>query len=146
MPLALDQRIGTVVWSPLAGGALSGKIRRGRPVPEGTRSSQLGLARAGDLEKLFNIVDVLDATAKELGKTAAQVAINWVLQRPTVSSVIIGARNEKQLRENLGATGWRLSEDHVARLDAASETRPSYPYWHQRLNPRLNPPPVPLRN
>jgi aryl-alcohol dehydrogenase-like predicted oxidoreductase len=115
-------------------------------VPDGTRSSQLGLARAGDLERLFNIVDVLDATAKELGKTAAQVAINWVLQRPTVSSVIIGARNEKQLRENLGATGWRLSEDHVARLDAASETRPSYPYWHQRLNPRLNPPPVPLRN
>jgi aryl-alcohol dehydrogenase-like predicted oxidoreductase len=145
MPLALDQRIGTVVWSPLAGGALSGKIRRGQPVPDGTRSSQLGLARAGDTEKLFRIVDMLDEIAKDVGKTPAQVAINWVLQRPTVSSVIIGARNEEQLRQNLGAAGWRLSDDHVAKLDAASEIRPSYPYWHQRLNPRLNPPPVPIR-
>jgi aryl-alcohol dehydrogenase-like predicted oxidoreductase len=85
---------------------------------------------------------VLDATANELGKTAAQVAINWVLRRPTVSSVIIGARNEEQLRGNLGAIGWRLSDDHIAKLDAVSETRPCYPYWHQRLNPRLNPPPV----
>jgi aryl-alcohol dehydrogenase-like predicted oxidoreductase len=146
MPLAIDQRIGTVVWSPLAGGALSGKIRRGQPVPHGTRASQLGLERAGDLEKLFRIVDVLDETANQLGKTPAQVAINWVLQRPTVSSVIIGARNETQLRENLGAVGWRLSDDHIAKLDAASDTRPSYPYWHQRLNPRLNPPPAPIRD
>ena len=145
MPLALDQRIGTVVWSPLAGGAVSGTIRRDQPVPEGTRSSQLGLARAGDLEKLFRIVDVLEATPKELGKTVSQVAINWVLRRPTVSSVIIGARSEEQLRENLGAVGWTLSADQIARLDAASETQPSYPYWHQRLNPRLNPPPVPIR-
>lgn len=143
MPLALDQRIGTVVWSAIAGGALSGKIRRGQPVPEGTRSSQLGLERAGDPERLFRIVDLLDDTAKAIDKTPAQVAINWVLQRPTVSSVIIGARNEPQLRENLGAVGWRLSDEHIARLDAASETRPTYPYWHQRLNPRLNPPPVP---
>src|SRR5690242_7825346 len=145
MPLALDQRIGTVVWSPLAGGALSGKIRRGQAVPEGTRSSQLGLARAGETEKLFRIVDTLDEIAKDVGKTPAQVAINWVLQRPTVSTVIIGARNEEQLRQNLGAVGWRLTDDHVAMLDAASETRPSYPYWHQRLNPQLNPPPVPIR-
>jgi len=129
----------------LAGGALSGKIRRGQPVPPGTRSSQLGLARAGDVEKLFRIVDVLEETATELGKTPAQVAINWVLQRPTVSSVIIGARNEEQLRQNLGAVGWNLTYDQIAKLDAASETRPSYPYWHQRLNPRLNPPPVPVR-
>jgi aryl-alcohol dehydrogenase-like predicted oxidoreductase len=127
MPLALDQRIGTVVWSPLAGGTLSGKIRRGQPVPEGTRSSQLGLGRAGDLEKLFRIVDVLDEVARDVNKTVAQVAINWALQRPTVSSVIIGARNEEQLRQNLGAVGWRLTEDHVAKLDAASETPPSYP-------------------
>jgi aryl-alcohol dehydrogenase-like predicted oxidoreductase len=145
MPLALDQRVGTVVWSPLAGGALSGKVRRGQPVPDGTRSSQLGLARAGDTEKLFRIVDMLHDVAEELGKTPSQVAINWVLERPTVSSVIIGARNEEQLRQNLGAVGWRLSEEHVAKLDAVSETRPSYPYWHQRLNPRLNPPPVPVR-
>jgi len=146
MPLALDQRIGTVVWSPLAGGAVSGKIRRGQPVPDGTRSSQLGLARAGDLDKLFRIVDALEVTANELGKTVSQVAINWVLHRPTVSSVIIGARNETQLRQNLGAIGWRLNDEQIARLDAASETRPSYPYWHQRLNPRLNPPPVPIHN
>ena len=146
MPLALDQRIGTVVWSPLAGGALSGRIRRGHPVPEGTRSSQLGLVRAGDVEKLFSIVDTLHETANEVGKTPSQVAINWVLQRPTVSSVIIGARNEEQLRQNLGAVGWRLTDDQIAKLDAVSETRPSYPYWHQRLNPRLNPPPVPIRN
>jgi len=145
MPLALDQRIGTVVWSSLAGGALSGKIRRGQPVPEGTRSSQLGLARAGDLEKLFCIVEQLEETANEVGKTVSQVAINWALQRPTVSSVIIGARNEAQLRENLGATGWRLSAEQIAKLDDVSDVRPSYPYWHQRLNPRLNPPPVPTR-
>jgi aryl-alcohol dehydrogenase-like predicted oxidoreductase len=144
MPLALDQRVGTVVWSPLAGGALSGKIRRGQPVPEGTRSSQLGLGRAGDAEKLFRIVDALDEIAHELGKTPSQVAINWVLRRPTVSSVIIGARNEEQLRQNLGAVGWQLSDEHVAKLDAVSEASPSYPYWHQRLNPRLNPPPVPV--
>jgi aryl-alcohol dehydrogenase-like predicted oxidoreductase len=146
MPLALDQRVGTVVWSPLAGGAVSGKIRRGQPVPDGTRSSQLGLTRAGDLDKLFRIVDALEETANELGKTVSQVAINWVLHRPSVSSVIIGARNEDQLRENLGATGWKLTDDQIARLDGASETRPSYPYWHQRLNPRLNPPPVPMRD
>lgn len=145
MPLALDQKIGTVVWSPLAGGALSGKIRRGQPVPPGTRSSQLGLSRVGDLEKLFRIVDILEETANELGKTPAQVAINWVLQRPTVSSVIIGARNEEQLRQNLGAIGWQLTDEQIAKLDAASEARPAYPYWHQRLNPRLNPPPVPVR-
>ena len=143
MPLAIDQGVGTVVWSPLAGGALSGKVRRGRPVPEGTRVSQLGLDRAGDLERLYAIVDTLEAIAADVGKTIPQVAINWVLTRPTVSSVVIGARTEAQLRENLGAVGWTLSAAHVAKLDAVSDRRPIYPYWHQRLNPRLTTPPVP---
>jgi aryl-alcohol dehydrogenase-like predicted oxidoreductase len=142
MPLAIDQRVGTVVWSPLAGGALSGKIRRGAPVPQGTRSSQLGLDRAGDVERLYRIVDVLTEIVAEVGRPVPQVALNWVLQRPTVASVVLGARNEAQLRDNLGVLGWKLSAEQVARLDAASDVRPAYPYWHQRLNPRLNPPPV----
>lgn len=142
MPLAIDQRVGTVVWSPLAGGALSGKIRRGQPIPEGTRSSQLGLERAGDVERLYSIVAVLEEVARDVGRTVPQVALNWVLQRPTVCSVVIGARTEKQLRENLGVVGWTLDQTHVEKLDAASAVRPTYPYWHQRLNARLNPPPV----
>jgi len=142
MPLALDQKVGTVVWSPLSGGALTGKIRRGQPVPEGTRSAQLGLERAGDIERLYRIVDELDAVATDAGKTISQVALNWVLQRPTVVNIVLGARNETQLKENLGAIGWRLTPEQVRRLDAASELRPSYPTWHQRLNPRLNPGPV----
>lgn len=137
MPLAIDQGLGTVVWSPVAGGALTGKVRRGQPIPEGTRMSQLGLERAGDLERLYDILAVLDEIAKETGKTLPQIAINWALNRPTVASVVIGARTEAQLRENLGAVGWKLDAEHVAKLDAVSDRRPIYPYWHQRLNPRL---------
>lgn len=144
MPLALDQKIGTVVWSPLAAGALTGKIRRGQAVPEGTRSSLLGLGRAGPEEKLYQVVDALDQVARDTGRTMSQVALNWVLQRPTVSSVVIGARTEEQLRENLGAVGWTLGAEHMAVLDAASETKPIYPYWHQRMFPQFNPPPVPI--
>jgi aryl-alcohol dehydrogenase-like predicted oxidoreductase len=140
MPLALDQGVGTVVWSPVAGGALSGKVRRGQPLPDGTRVSQLGLERAGDVERLYAIVDALDVIAGETGKTIPQVAINWVMHRPTVASVVIGARNEAQLRENLGALGWKLDGAQIARLDAESDRRPIYPYWHQRLNPRLRRP------
>jgi aryl-alcohol dehydrogenase-like predicted oxidoreductase len=142
MSLAIDQRVGTIVWSPLSGGALTGKIRRGQPVPDGTRSAQLGLERAGDLERLYRIVDVLDEVASEAGQTISQVALNWLLQRPTVASIVLGARTETQLRENLGAVGWNLTPDQVRRLDEASDMRPSYPYWHQRLNPRLNPGPL----
>jgi aryl-alcohol dehydrogenase-like predicted oxidoreductase len=143
MPLALDQKVGTVVWSALAGGALSGKLRRGQPLPEGSR---LATADFPDVrsEKLFDVIDVLAAVAGEIGKTPSQVALNWVLQRPSVASVVVGARNEEQLRQNLGAIGWRLNAGQVARLDAASETRPIYPYWHQRNFPALNPPPVPV--
>jgi aryl-alcohol dehydrogenase-like predicted oxidoreductase len=142
MPLAIDQGVGTVAWSPLAGGALSGKVRRGRPIPDGSRVSQLGLERAGDVERLFDIVAVLEEIARETGKTVPQVALNWVLQRPTVASVVVGARSETQLRENLAAADWRLDSAHVARLDAVSNRRPIYPYWHQRLNPRLVTPAV----
>src|SRR5262245_26983707 len=137
MPLAIDQGVGTVAWSPLAGGALSGKVRRGEPVPAGSRVSQLGLERAGDLERLYDIVAALEEIARETGRTVPQVALNWLLTRPTVSSVVIGARTEAQLRENLSAVGWKLDAAHVARLDAVSNRRPIYPYWHQRLNPRL---------
>ena len=137
MPLAKDQGVGTVVWSPVAGGALTGKVRRGEPAPAGTRVAQLGLERAGDLERLHAIVDVLEEIARETGKTVTQVAINWVVQRPTVSSVVIGARTEAQLRENLGAAGWTLDAEHVRRLDEVSDRRPIYPYWHQRLQTRL---------
>ena len=142
MPLAIDQGVGTVAWSPLAGGALSGKVRRGESIPDGSRVSQLGLERAGDIERLFDIVAVLEDIARETGTTVPQVAINWVLHRPTVASVVIGARSEAQLRENLGAAEWRLEPAHVARLDAVSNRRPIYPYWHQRLNPRLVTPAV----
>ena len=142
MPLAIDQGVGTVVWSPLAGGALAGKVRRGQPIPDGSRVSQLGLERAGDVERLFDIVAVLEEIARETGKTVPQVALNWVLHRPTVASVVIGARSEIQLRENLAAADWRLDSAHVARLDAVSNCRPIYPYWHQRLNPRLVTPAV----
>jgi len=94
------------------------------------------------LEHLYRVVDALDAVAKETGKTVPQVALNWLLGRPSVSSVIVGARNEEQLRQNLGAVGWNLTPAQVARLDAVSARTPAYPYWHQRLNPRLNTPPV----
>ena len=142
MPLAIDQGVGTVAWSPLAGGALAGKVRRGQPIPDGSRVSQVGLERAGDVERLFDIVAVLEEIARETGKTVPQVALNWVLYRPTVASVVIGARSEIQLRENLAAADWRLDSAHVARLDAVSNRRPIYPYWHQRLNPRLVTPAV----
>jgi aryl-alcohol dehydrogenase-like predicted oxidoreductase len=143
MPLALDQKVGTVVWSALAGGALSGKLRRGKALPEGSRLSTADFPPVRS-ERLYDVIDVLEALSAETGKTMAQIALNWVLQRPTVTTVIIGARDEKQLRQNLGATGWALTAEQMARLDAASETQPIYPYWHQRGFPALNPPPVPV--
>jgi aryl-alcohol dehydrogenase-like predicted oxidoreductase len=143
MPLALDQGLGTMVWSPLGWGRLTGKIRRGQPPKEG-RIGQGG-AEGGpevDDEYLYDVVDVLEAVAAEVGKTVPQVALNWLLQRPSVANVVMGARNEAQLRANLGAVGWSLSAAQVARLDAASQRTPSYPYWHQRGFDERNPPPV----
>jgi aryl-alcohol dehydrogenase-like predicted oxidoreductase len=146
MPLGLDQKVGTVVWSPLSQGRLTGKIRRGKPVPGDSRL-RVGSEtdQSGDEETLFRTVDVLDELAEETGKTIPQVALNWVLQRPTVSSIIFGARNEEQLRENFGAVGWDLTTEQVARLDAASATTPNYPYWHQRSFTERNPFPTAVR-
>jgi aryl-alcohol dehydrogenase-like predicted oxidoreductase len=143
MPLGLDQRVGALVWSPLGWGRLTGKIRRGAPLPAESRLHKTAdYGPQVDPELLYRTVDALDQVAKETGKTVPQIALNWLLRRPTVSSVIIGARNEEQLRQNLGAEGWALTADQVARLDAASETRPIYPYWHQRQFQERNPLPV----
>jgi aryl-alcohol dehydrogenase-like predicted oxidoreductase len=145
MPLGLDQGVGALVWSPLGWGRLTGKIRRGQPLPKQSR-----LHKTADYgpqvedEYLYKIVDALDEVAKETGKTVPQVALNWLLQRPTVSTVIMGARNEEQLRQNLGAEGWNLSAEQVANLDKASEVTPIYPYWHQKQFRERNPWPVPL--
>jgi aryl-alcohol dehydrogenase-like predicted oxidoreductase len=140
MPLAIDQNVSTMVWSPLASGQLSGKFRRNKPLPEDNRINQGGgHGPATNYELLFNIVDALDQVAEETGKSVAQVALNWLLQRPTVVNIIIGARNEEQLRQNLGGAGWSLAIDQVKKLDAASEVPPIYPYWHQRQNLALNP-------
>src|SRR3954463_10393508 len=146
MPLALDQKVGAVVWSPLGWGRLTGKIRRGQPLPEVSRLQSQLVRDIGPQvpdEYLYKVVDALDEVAEETGKTVPQVALNWLLRRPTVANVIIGARDETQLRQNLGAVGWNLTPGQVAKLDAASETTMVYPYWHQRGYPRRNPSPVP---
>ena len=145
MPLALDQRVGTLVWSPLGWGRLTGRIRRGQPLPEVSRLRTQAVVDLGPPvsdDRLFAVVDALDAVARETGRTVPQVAINWLLRRPSVASVIIGARTEEQLRQNLGAAGWALSPEHVARLDAASAAVPAYPYWHQRGFAERNPSPT----
>ncbi len=130
MPLAQDQGVGALVWSPLGWGRLTGRIRRGQPLPEGSRlHATAGFAPPVGEERLYRVVDALDVVAAEVGKTVPQVALNWLLQRPTVSSVLIGARDAAQLQQNLGAIGWNLSVDQVARLDAASATTPPYPYY-----------------
>ncbi len=144
MPLGLDQGVGAVVWSPLGWGRLTGKIRRGAPIPETSRLNSKMVADAGPQvsdEYVFRVVDALDAVAKETEKTVPQIALNWLLQRPTVANIIIGARNEEQLRQNLGAVGWNLTADQVAKLDAASAVTPAYPYWHQSGFDR-NPSPI----
>jgi len=145
MPLGLDQKVGAVVWSPLGWAKLTGKIRRGQPLPPNSRlqsklNADVGPQIADDY--LYTVVDAIDEIAKETGKTVPQIALNWLLQRPTVSTLIIGARNEEQLRANLGAIGWKLTAEQIAKLDAASDTPPTYPYWHQRGFAERNPPPV----
>ena len=145
MPLGLDQKVGALVWSPLGWGRLTGKIRRGQPLPEVSRlHNTADYGPPLDNEYVYTVVDALDAIAKETGKTVPQVALNWLLQRPTVSSVILGARNEEQLRQNLGAVGWNLTADQVAQLDRASQLSKAYPYWHQIQFEERNPLPVPF--
>ena len=147
MPLGLDQGVGALVWSPLGWGRLTGRIRRGQPMPAGSRLHQTAdFGPPVTDEHLFAVVDALDTVAKETGRTVPQVAINWLLQQPTVSSVIIGARNEHQLRDNLDAAGWSLTPDQLAYLDTASSRTapyPYFPYYRQAGFARLNPPPAP---
>jgi aryl-alcohol dehydrogenase-like predicted oxidoreductase len=139
MPLGRDQGVGALIWSPLGWGKLTGKIRRGQPAKPGTRAHDIaGTGPHYEEERLFRIVDALDEVARETGKTIPQIALNWLLRRPTVSNVIIGARDEAQLKENIGAIGWALSPEQIARLDAASDVPPAYPVWHQRGTPQLN--------
>jgi aryl-alcohol dehydrogenase-like predicted oxidoreductase len=143
MPLGLDQGVGLMVWSPLGWGRLTGKIRRDQPATEGRIAA--GGAVGGPTVKdeyLYDVVDALDLVAKETGKTIPQVALNWLLQRPTVCNIVIGARNEEQLKQNLGAIGWNLTPEQVAILDKASQEMPIYPYWHQRDFNERNPKPT----
>jgi aryl-alcohol dehydrogenase-like predicted oxidoreductase len=142
MPLALDQGVGTVVWSPLGMGRLGGKLGRNRPKPE---VSRLNDARTREIAppvsetRLFQVTDALEEIAKDTGRGMAQVALNWVLQRPSVATVIIGARDEAQLQQNLGSTGWALTASQLSQLDAASAQPKIYPYWHQAQFAERNP-------
>lgn len=134
MPLGVDQKVSAIIWSPLGWGRLTGKIRRGQPLPPDSRLNNQAVVDMGPQvpeEYLYTVVDALDELAQETGKTVPQVALNWLLQRPTVASVIIGARNEEQLLQNIGSVGWQLTKEQIAKLDAASKTPMAYPYWHQ---------------
>lgn len=143
MPLALDQKVGALVWSPLGWGRLTGKIRRGQPLPKSSRLHKTGeMGPQVAEEHLYKVMEALDAMAAETGKSVPQVALNWLLQRPSVSTVIMGARNEEQLRQNLGAAGWNLTAKQVAVLDKASAVPAVYPYWHQHQFTERNPLPV----
>ncbi|MEZ4236331.1 MAG: aldo/keto reductase [Myxococcota bacterium] len=143
MPLALDQGVGTMVWSPLGWGRLTGRIRRGQPAAAG-RIAQGGAVGGPPVDEalLFDVVDALDRVAEELGATVPQVALAWLLTRPSVANVVVGARDEAQLRDNLAAASLTLSTEQVARLDAASQRTPTYPYWHQTDFDERNPKPT----
>ncbi len=144
MPLGVAEGVGCVVWSPLGWGRLTGKIRRNQPLHKESRLHKTAeFGPPVPHEHLYNVVDAIDGITEETGKTVSQIALNWLLQRPTVSNIIMGARNEEQLRQNLGAVGWNLTPSQVARLDAASTVTLAYPYWHQRQFSDRNPPPTP---
>jgi aryl-alcohol dehydrogenase-like predicted oxidoreductase len=144
MPLGQDQGVGAVVWSPLGWGRLTGKIRRGQPLPPLSRlHDTAAFAPPVDDERLYRVVDELDEIAAETGKSIPQIALNWLLQRPTVSTILVGARNEAQLRQNLGAIGWSLSAQQIERLDRVSQLTPPYPYypyWNGQFLERNQPP------
>ena len=143
MPLGRDQGLGLMVWSPLGWGRLTGKLKRGKPLPPGRLKS--GGASGGpqvDDPYLFTVLDALEQVAAESGKTVSQVALNWLLSRPTVANIVIGARNEQQLKQNLGAVGWQLTPEQITTLDTASHRHPIYPYWHQMGFDDRNPKPV----
>lgn len=132
MPLAKDQKIGTIVWSPLGWGRLTGKIRRNQPLPEVSRLHKTReMGPPVPEERVYAIVEAIDAISAQTGKSVPQIALNWLLQRPTVASIIVGARNEQQLRQNLESIGWQLTLEQIATLDAASATPIAYPAWFQ---------------
>jgi aryl-alcohol dehydrogenase-like predicted oxidoreductase len=144
MPLGIDQKVGALVWSPLGWGRLTGKIRRGQPMPAKSRlhkTAEMGPQVPN--EYVHKVVDAIDEVAKETGKSVPQISVNWLLQRPTVSSVILGARNEEQLRQNLASADWSLTAEQISKLDAASEVVVPYPYWHQHQFLERIPLPVP---
>lgn len=145
MPLAMDQGIGALVWSPLGWGRLGGKIRRGQPLPETSRLQSKMVTDAGplpDIESVYDVVEALDKVAAETGHSIAQLSLAWLLARPTVSTLVIGARDEKQLRANLAAVYVKLTVEQIAALDAASQPKLAYPYWHQVQFEERNPFPV----
>jgi len=142
MPLGLDQNVGTLVWSPLSGAKLSGKVGRNKPAPESSRAATDASWPVPE-DLLYAVTDVLEAVSAETGRSIPQVALAWLLSRPTISGIVIGARNGEQLKDNLQATSLTLTAEQIARLDAASAVRPAYPYWHQRRTfLKRNPPPV----
>jgi aryl-alcohol dehydrogenase-like predicted oxidoreductase len=147
MPLALDQNVSTIVWSPLGWGRLTGRVRRSQPLPAQSRLHETShIAPPVNDERLYRVVDALDAISHETGKSVPQIAINWLLQRPSVATVLIGARNEAQLKDNLGAVGWSLTDEQMRALDTASAVTPPYPYyayWNGQFSER-NPPSVPV--
>ena len=141
MPLGIDQDVGSIIWSPLAAGRLGGRYRRNNPIPQNGRVARGGAPVRDNVisyNRLYDIVDVLEDLALETGKSVAQIALNWLLQRPTVCSLVIGASSEEQLRQNFGAVDWKLSVEQINRLDVASKTDKPYPYWHQDQRPELS--------
>jgi aryl-alcohol dehydrogenase-like predicted oxidoreductase len=132
LPIAVDQGLGVLVWSPLAGGLLSGKFRRGQPAPAGSRLlSGWDEPPVRDQELLYDVVEVVVEVAKGRGVSPAQVALAWLLQRPAVTSLVIGARTEEQLADNLGAADLSLTPEELDRLEEVSRPPLLYPYWHQ---------------
>lgn len=145
MPLGLDQGVGTIVWSPLGWGRLTGKLRRGQAWPAGSRlHDTAGFAPPVRDEHLYRVIDAMDVVAEDTGRTLPQIAIQWLLQRPGVASVLIGARDEAQLKQNLKAVEGKLDEKHMALLDKASAVTPPYPYYPYWLGAftEVSPPPV----
>jgi aryl-alcohol dehydrogenase-like predicted oxidoreductase len=129
LPLGVDQGVGTMVWGPLAFGMLTGKFRRGKPDPEGARATLAGAPGGIERERLDTITDAMAAIAEARGATMAQVAMNYLLRKPAISTVLFGARDEAQLKDNLAAAKWTLSDEELARLDEASAKPLPYPQW-----------------
>ena len=143
MPLGIEESVSALIWSPLGWGRLTGKIRRNQPLPKISRLHKTAVnGPPVEDEYLHKVVDALDLIAKETGKSITQIALNWLLRRPTVASVIVGARNEAQLKENLGAAGWKLTTEQISALDTASAVTPIYPYWQQYMFADRTKPPI----